>query len=62
MIRNLRLQEPDLSPSSADHADLKTEIQIGHRSDREVEVTSGVAEGVGYYAAAEVKDMSAKMN
>jgi hypothetical protein len=29
LIRNLRLQEPDLSPSSADHADLKTEIQIG---------------------------------
>ena len=40
----------------------KTEIQIGHRSDREVEVTSGVAEGDSYYAAAEVKDMSAKMN
>lgn len=40
----------------------KTEIQIGHRSDREVEVTSGLSAGDSYYAAAEVKDLGAKID
>jgi RND family efflux transporter MFP subunit len=38
----------------------KTEIQIGHRSDREVEVTSGVDAGQQFYAQGDIKDMSAK--
>lgn len=40
----------------------KAEIQIGHRSDREVEVSSGIAEGDSYYAQAEIKDLSMKMD
>jgi hypothetical protein len=35
-----------------------TEITIGHRSDREVEVLTGLAVGQQYYAQAKVKDMS----
>lgn len=40
----------------------KAEITIGHRSDREVEVLTGLADGQKYYAQAEVKDLSAKMD
>ena len=40
----------------------KTEITIGHRSDREVEVLTGLSDGQKYYAQAEVKDLSAKMD
>jgi RND family efflux transporter MFP subunit len=40
----------------------KTEIKLGHRSDREVEVVSGLDEGAKFYAQAEIKDMSAKIN
>jgi RND family efflux transporter MFP subunit len=40
----------------------KTEIQVGHRSDREVEVTGGLSDGDRFYAQADVKDMSEKMN
>lgn len=40
----------------------QAELQIGHRSDREVEVTSGINEGDQFYAQAEVKDLSAKMD
>jgi HlyD family secretion protein len=40
----------------------KTEITIGHRSDREVEVLTGIAEGDEFYAQAEIKDMSAKID
>lgn len=40
----------------------KTEIQLGHRSDREVEVASGLTEGQQFYAQADIKDMSAKID
>lgn len=40
----------------------KVQITIGHRSDREVEVTGGIGEGDEFYAQAEIKDMSAKMD
>ncbi len=40
----------------------KVQITVGHRSDREVEVTGGLHEGDEFYAEAEVKDMSAKMD
>jgi hypothetical protein len=40
----------------------KTEVAIGHRSDREVEVTSGIAAGDKYYAQADVKDFGAKFD
>lgn len=40
----------------------KTEITIGQRSDREVEVLTGLTDGQKYYAQAEVKDLSAKMD
>ncbi len=40
----------------------KTEITIGHRSDREVEVLTGVKEGDEFYAQAEIKDLSAKID
>jgi RND family efflux transporter MFP subunit len=40
----------------------KTEVTIGHRTDREVEVTSGVAEGDSFYAQADVKDLKADVN
>jgi RND family efflux transporter MFP subunit len=36
----------------------KTEVSVGHRSDREVEIETGVAEGDKIYAQADVKDMS----
>lgn len=39
----------------------KTEVVLGRRTDREVEVTSGLAAGDKYYAQADVKDLSAKM-
>lgn len=35
----------------------RTAIQIGHRTDREVEVTGGVTEGQLFYAEGKVKDM-----
>lgn len=40
----------------------KTEITIGHRSDREVEVLTGAKEGDEFYAQADIKDMSAKID
>jgi macrolide-specific efflux system membrane fusion protein len=40
----------------------KTEVTIGHRTDREVEIKSGVAEGESFYAQADVKDMKAEIN
>jgi macrolide-specific efflux system membrane fusion protein len=40
----------------------KTAVEVGHRSDREIEVTSGVAAGDKYYAEAEVKDLGAKID
>ena len=40
----------------------KVEVTIGRRSDREVEVTSGLDEGDSFYAQAEVKDFSAKID
>jgi RND family efflux transporter MFP subunit len=40
----------------------KAEVAVGRRSSREVEVTSGVAEGQEYYAEAEIKDMNVKMD
>jgi RND family efflux transporter MFP subunit len=40
----------------------KTEVQVGHRSDREAEITSGLAEGDKIYAQAEVKDLGAKFD
>lgn len=40
----------------------KQEITLGHRSDREVEVLTGLAEGESYYAQAEVKDLGAKVD
>lgn len=40
----------------------KVELQLGHRSDREVEVTSGINEGDSFYAQAAIKDMSAKID
>jgi RND family efflux transporter MFP subunit len=40
----------------------KTEVTIGHRTDREVEIKSGVAEGDQFYAQADVKDMKAQIN
>ena len=40
----------------------KREIQIGQRSDREVEVTGGLTEGETYYAQPEVKDLGLKMD
>ena len=40
----------------------KVRITVGHRSDREVEVTGGIGEGDEFYAQTEIKDMSAKMD
>lgn len=40
----------------------KTEIQIGHRGGREVEIKSGLEAGQEYYAEAEVKDLGAKID
>jgi RND family efflux transporter MFP subunit len=40
----------------------KTEVTIGHRTDREVEIKSGVAEGDEFYAQADVKDLEAEIN
>jgi RND family efflux transporter MFP subunit len=40
----------------------KTEVTIGHRTDREVEIKSGVAEGDSFYAQADVKDMKAHVD
>lgn len=40
----------------------KVEVTIGRRSDREVEVLSGLSEGDAFYAKADVKDMSAKID
>lgn len=37
----------------------KVEVTIGRRSDREVEILSGLSEGDEFYAKADVKDMSA---
>ncbi len=38
----------------------KTAVTVGHRSDREVELTSGLAAGDRIYAQGETKDLSAK--
>ncbi len=40
----------------------KGEITLGHRSDREVEVLTGVVEGERFYAQGEVKDLSAEVD
>ena len=40
----------------------KVEVAVGHRSEREVEITSGVTEGDKIYAQADVKDMAAKFD
>lgn len=40
----------------------KVELVVGHRSDREVEVLSGLGEGERYYAQPEVADLSAEIN
>jgi len=40
----------------------KTEITVGHRSDREVEITEGLAEGDKIYAQADVKDLSRQVD
>lgn len=40
----------------------QTELTIGHRSDREVEVLSGVTDADTYYAEPETKDMSEKVD
>jgi len=40
----------------------KTEVGVGHRGEREVEITSGLNEGQKYYALGQVKDLSEKMN
>src|SRR5262249_26012321 len=40
----------------------KVEVTIGRRSDHEVEVTNGLAEGDKFYARAEVADLSAKID
>lgn len=40
----------------------KAEVTIGRRSDREVEVTAGLAVGDAFYAQADVKDLSAKID
>ena len=40
----------------------KTEVVLGKRTDREVEVTSGLAAGDKYYAQADVKDLGAKID
>lgn len=40
----------------------KTEITLGHRSDREVEITSGLGEGDKFYAQADVKDFGARLD
>lgn len=42
-------------------AKAKTEVTVGHRSDREVEITHGLAAGDKIYAQADVKDLSAKI-
>lgn len=38
----------------------KVEVTVGHRSDREIEITGGVGEGDRIYAQADVKDMGAR--
>jgi HlyD family secretion protein len=38
----------------------KVEVTVGHRSDREIEITAGVGEGDRIYAQADVKDMGAR--
>ncbi|MBA2321474.1 MAG: efflux RND transporter periplasmic adaptor subunit [Deltaproteobacteria bacterium] len=38
----------------------KVEVTVGHRSDREVEITGGLGEGDRIYAQADVKDMGAR--
>jgi RND family efflux transporter MFP subunit len=40
----------------------KTEVTIGHRTDREVEIKSGVVEGDSFYAQADVKDMKVEID
>jgi RND family efflux transporter MFP subunit len=40
----------------------KVEVKIGRRSDREVEVLSGLDAGDSFYAQAEVKDLSARVD
>ena len=40
----------------------KTEVTIGHRTDREVEIKSGVAGGRSVLRAGDVKDMKAEIN
>jgi RND family efflux transporter MFP subunit len=38
----------------------KTRVEVGHRTDREVEITGGLSAGDRIYAQAEVKDLSAR--
>ena len=40
----------------------KTEVQVGRRSDREVEITGGLDAGDSFYAQADVKDLSATID
>jgi RND family efflux transporter MFP subunit len=46
----------------ASQAKEKVEVKIGRRSDQEVEVTSGLAEGDRFYAQAEVADLSMEVD
>jgi HlyD family secretion protein len=39
----------------------KTKVTVGHRTDREVEITSGIEAGDQIYAQADVKNMSAEI-
>lgn len=40
----------------------KTKVEVGHRTDREVEITSGIDAGDQIYAQADVKDLSAQID
>lgn len=40
----------------------KVEVTVGRRSDREVEITAGLTAGDTFYAQADVKDLSAKID
>lgn len=39
----------------------RTEVKVGRRSDRELEILSGLSAGDKFYAAADVKDLSARI-
>jgi len=40
----------------------KVEVTIGRRSDREVEITAGLTAGENFYAQADVKDLSRRVD